>query len=99
MKCPYRLTRIADQDLTEIWMNSRENWGMTQADKYLSELETCFIELASHPGLGKHRPEIRSGYHSIPKNHHIIFYRQQQECIEIIRILHQRMDMELLLKG
>jgi len=99
MKCPYRLTRIADQDLTDIWMNSRENWGMAQADKYLSELEACFIELTSHPELGRHRPEIKSGYRSIPKNHHIIFYRQQQECIEIIRILHQRMDIKPRLKN
>jgi len=99
MKCPYRLTRIADQDLTEIWISSRENWGIAQADKYLSELEACFIELVSHPELGKHRPEIRDGYRSIPKNHHIIFYRQPQEYIEIIRILHQRMDMDPLLKA
>ena len=82
----------------QIWFNTQENWGTAQADRYLLELEACFIELAAHPELGKHRPEIRNGYRSIPKNHHIIFYHQQQNHIEIIRILHQRMDMKPRLK-
>jgi len=94
MKRTYRLTRIADEDLTNIWISSRKNWGMAQADKYLSELEACFISLVSHPKLGRQRPEIRLGYRSIPTNHHIIFYREQpQSCIEIIRILHERMEV------
>ena len=90
----YRLTRIADEDLTNIWIHSRNNWGAAQADRYLSELETCFLELSNHPQMGRERPEIKHGYRSLPKNQHIIFYRQRpQGGIEIIRVLHQRMEV------
>jgi len=89
----YQLTRIADNDLFQIWRESREQWGSRQADKYLKELEICFIELCQHPKLGKVRPEIRQGYRSIPKNKHLIFYRKHGEVIEIIRVLHQRMEV------
>jgi len=94
MSFAYQLTRIADNDLTEIWHDTCEQWGARQADKYLIELETCFTELSRHPELGRSRPEIRQGYRSIPKNKHLIFYRQHHGRIEIIRILHQRMEIK-----
>jgi len=90
----YQLTHIADHDLTKIWQDTCEQWGTRQADKYLTELESCFIELAQHPELGITRPEIRTGYRSIPKNKHLIFYRYNHSRIEIIRVLHQRMEIE-----
>jgi len=93
MNRTYQLTRIADNDLYEIWQDSYEQWGSRQADKYLNELESCFIELSQHPELGRTRPEIRQGYRSIPKNKHLIFYRQYRGHIEIIRVLHQRMEI------
>ena len=93
MTSAYQLTRIADNDLFQIWRESREQWGSRQADKYLNELESCFIELSQHPKLGRARPEIRQGYRSIPKNKHLIFYRQHRGIIEIIRVLHQRMEI------
>jgi len=89
----YQLTHIADHDLIEIWRESKEQWGSRQADKYLNELESCFIELAQHPKLGRNRPEIKQGYRSIPRNKHLIFYRQHCGIIEIIRVLHQRMEV------
>lgn len=89
----YQLTRAADNDLSEIWHNTRKRWGNRQADKYLTELETCFIELGKHPESGRERPEIRKGYRSIPKNKHTIFYRQHHNYIQIIRVLHQRMEI------
>ena len=94
----YVLTQIADQDLTGIWNSTCEHWSSKQADKYLSELEACFIKLDKYPGLGKQRPDIKVGYRSFPKNHHLIFYRHHQGRVEIIRVLHERMDIETQLR-
>jgi len=94
MSQTYKLTRIADSDLTEIWHVTRDHWGVRQADKYLTELEACFTELTEHPELGRDRPEIKKGYRSIPKNRHLIFYRYHHKCIEIIRVLNQRMEIK-----
>ncbi len=38
--------------------------------------------------------EIRQGYRKYYQGRHVIFYRQAGEDIEIIRILHERMDIE-----
>ena len=94
----YLLTPVADQDLVAIWSNTCGHHSSKQADKYLSELEICFIELAKYPELGKARPEIKMGYRSFVKNHHLIFYRYHQERIEIIRVLHERMDIKTKLR-
>lgn len=43
MKRNYRLTRIADEDLLNIWRTTYKNWGSRQADKYLIELEAVLL--------------------------------------------------------
>jgi len=44
--------------------------------------------------MGRERPEIKSGYRSIAEGKHVIFYRAGDNGIEILRILHGRMNIE-----
>ena len=60
MKAKYRLTPKADQDLAQIWRHTNENWGKSQANKYLQLFEKGFLMLLHHPKSGKVRDEIRS---------------------------------------
>ena len=92
MKARYRLTLTADRDLAQIWRHTNENWGKSQADKYLQLLEKGFHMLLLHPKSGKSRDEIRKGYRSLPVENHVVFYRINEKDIEIVRILHQRME-------
>jgi len=91
----FHLTRRAVDDLTEIWEYTLEAWSEHQADIYYRQLiETC-QELASHPEMGRYyddiTPQLR-GYRSMT---HVIFYRTiATNQIEIIRILHRRMDLK-----
>ena len=62
MKARYRLTPKADRDLAQIWCRTNENWGKSQANKYLQLLEKGFLMLP--PEVGKARDEIRRGYRS-----------------------------------
>jgi len=41
---------------------------------------------------GKARPEIKAGYYSIFTGKHTIYYRIKPEHIDIIDVLHQRME-------
>ncbi len=93
MKARYRLTPKADQDLAQIWRHTNENWGKSQANKYLQLLEKGFLMLLHHPKSGKARDEIRRGYRSLPVEYHVVFYRVRDKDIEIVRILHQRMEV------
>ena len=52
--------------------------------------------LADTPLVGKICDEIRAGYKKFPIGSHIIFYKDGAgSSIEVVRILHKRMDVEL----
>ncbi len=88
-----RFTKKAIIDLNSIWEYAFNKWSERQADKYYKELILCCEKLAKNPELGKHyfgeNPKI-IGFH---KNKHIIFYAVIGSDIEVIRILHERMDI------
>ncbi|MCP3873089.1 MAG: type II toxin-antitoxin system RelE/ParE family toxin, partial [Desulfobacteraceae bacterium] len=46
-----------------------------------------------NPELGRQRPEINPGYYSFPVKKHIIFYLQSGNHIDIIGVLHGKMDI------
>ena len=90
----YRLTPAAKSDLIEIWNYTIEVWGEKQAEKYLLDIKTKLEKLAGNPELGIQRPEVAPGYQSLPVGKHVIFYRQSGDYIEIVGILHGRMDID-----
>ncbi len=93
MTVGYRLTPAADQDITEIWQYTSETWGISQANKYLDQIEQCLKGLVEQPELGNRRDEIRKGYRSFLCGHHLVFYRENsKQQIEVVRLLHERMD-------
>ncbi|MBC8441115.1 MAG: type II toxin-antitoxin system RelE/ParE family toxin [Deltaproteobacteria bacterium] len=90
----YRLTPSAKSDLIEIWNYTVETWGEKQAEKYLQEIEDKLDQLADNPELGRQRPEIHPGYCSSPVRKHIIFYLQSDNHIDVIGVLHGKMDID-----
>jgi len=93
MKSGYWLTPAADQDIVGIWQYTSETWGIAQANNYLDQIEQCLKGLVENPRRGKPRDEIRKGYRSSHCGHHLIFYRKNpKKQIEVVRLLHERMD-------
>jgi toxin ParE1/3/4 len=82
----------AKEDLKGIWRYSFNEWGETQADKYLSEIEAGIEKLRNNPKLGRPREEVRTGYRSLRVNQHIVYYVLTPSVIRIVRVLHARMD-------
>ena len=96
----YIISQQANQDLENIWLYTFENWSVEQADRY-SELIMDEIEYISiNPDSGIDFTSIRKGYFRTRIKSHFIFYRinKKNNVVEIIRILHQRMDIENRLK-
>ncbi len=89
----YRLTPSAKSDLIETWHYAVKTWGEKQAEKYLQEVEAKLDKLAANPKLGLQRPEIHPEYYSFPVGKHIIFYLQSDNHINVIGILHGKMDI------
>ena len=90
----FQLTARAKADLRSIGRYTQATWGREQRNTYLARLDACFHLLAREPERGRACDVIRPGYRKYHVGRHLIFYRQSPEGIEIIRILHDRMDIE-----
>ena len=90
----YRLTNKALEDLRSIARYTEQTWGREQRNKYLSKLDASFQMLVHAPELGRACDEIRQGYRKHHVGRHLIFYRLIASRIEIIRILHNSMDID-----
>ncbi|WP_273215177.1 type II toxin-antitoxin system RelE/ParE family toxin [Runella zeae] len=91
----YRISNLAQQDLEDIWFYTVDEWSLEQAEKYISGLLSCFEGLAEGNVIGKPVDYVRKGYKKALYGKHYIFYRTATDkVIEIIRVLHMRMDVE-----
>ena len=66
----------------------------------MKSLDDCFYQLGDVPAMGRSCDEIKPGYYKFPTGSHVVYYRNKtEEQIEIVRILHESMDVELQLSG
>jgi toxin ParE1/3/4 len=90
----YTLSPLARADLDEIWNYTVNQWSVTQADRYIRQIERAIEDIVVNPGLGRPCEEIRAAYRKHPIGSHMLFYRRQKTIIDVVRILHQSMDTE-----
>lgn len=89
------LTQEAIDDLNNIWEYTFEKWSENQADKYYAMLKLSCMEIGKVPEIGKEYDEITKNLLGLHSGRHIIFYQFiEKDKIEIIRILHERMDLK-----
>ena len=80
-------------DLDDIWDYTIDAWGRDQAKIYLRAINHAFQKLAKNPHLGKKYDGIHEGLRAYPSGKHLIFYFKTNAGIDIVRILHERMDI------
>lgn len=90
----YRLSPRAKRDLDGIWAYSESIWGKRQAERYIRLLSGAVEAIATDPRKGRACDDIRPGYLKYPVGSHVVFYRLTGSEVEIVRILHGRMDFE-----
>jgi toxin ParE1/3/4 len=91
----YRLSPLARADLSGIWDHPAERWGEDQAETYIRLITGVCADLVAGRKVGKSIEAVRAGYFRHSAGSHVIFYRfGDRGEVEVIRILHQRMDIE-----
>lgn len=92
----YLISKQATKDLEKIWMHAYETWSLEQAYRYYRLILDEIDNIVKDPKVGKDQSRVREGYFSSKVKSHIIFYRnnRKKKVIEVIRILHQQMDIE-----
>lgn len=88
----YRLTPAAQRDLSSIWDYTLERWDERQAETYVLEIRSAIERIVAQPDRGRTVDEIRVGYRRYAIGSHLIFFTEHDESVDVIRILHQKMD-------
>ena len=91
---PYVISKKAISDLKQIWLYSVEKWSVDQADRYYNLIFDEIHFVCKNINAGKSMEHIRKGYRASKVKSHLVFYRIQNNTVEVIRILHERMDIE-----
>lgn len=86
---PFVISKKAVADLEEIWLYTVE-----QADRYYNLIFDEINFICKNRTTGKSMEHVRKGYRASKVKSHLVFYRVINETIEIIRILHEHMDIE-----
>lgn len=87
-----RFSRLAEQDLLEIWSYIARD-HLDAADRFVDLLtEKCEL-LAKSPEIGRHREELSPRLRSFPVGRYVIFYRTAERGIEVARIVSAYRDI------
>lgn len=91
---PFVISKKAVEDLEEIWLYTVEKWSVEQADRYYQLIFDEIYYICKNSKAGTSMEHVRIGYRASKVKSHLIFYRPLRDKIEIIRILHEQMDIE-----
>lgn len=94
----YRLSEDAKDDLVRIHHYGVQKFGETQADDYFFSLFEHFELIAAQPFLYPAVDHIRPGYRRCVCGVDSIYYRMQEDGVEIMSII-GRQDIEELFKS
>jgi len=83
----YRLSKAAKEDLRRIYTYGFKTWGEAAADEYYNALFDRFEEIALRPNLYPPVDPIRAGYRRSLCGVDSIYYRIENDAVEIMAIL------------
>jgi len=98
MKLAYEISKIALNDLDEIWNYTAKEWSVNQANTYYKQILSTSDQICSNPDLGRTIDEIKQGHRGMNTNFHMIIYKTSKTKLYVDRILHQKMDLRKQLK-
>lgn len=94
----HRLTPASQSDLSSIWDFTRDRWDIQRTELYVLEIRDAIERITADPDRGRSCDEIRLRYRRYPVGSHLLFYMARDGMIEVVRMLHQRMDPTLHLE-
>ena len=89
----YKLSRKAEEDVVDIFVEGVGLFGIAQAERYHSEFEECFRFIANNPEVARQRFELDPPIRVYPFGSHLVIYSvEPNNDVFIIRIRHGRED-------
>jgi len=76
-----------------ILQESGKRWGPEQASRYSAAIDIACAHVGDHPEIGIAQPRF-PGVRSLPVESHLLLYRETTHGVRILRIVHQRKNLE-----
>jgi toxin ParE1/3/4 len=82
----------AQQDIDQTWSYSVESFGHEKAIEYIDAIRQTLELLCRNPGLSRQAEGGRANLRKYPAGSHMIYFHMNETAIDVVRILHSRMD-------
>jgi toxin ParE1/3/4 len=89
-----KTTRQADADIIDIYVRGAGEFGAAQAERYHEGLLATFQLLLENPRLARLYSAFDPPVRMYPYNAHLIVYRDEDDAVVIVRVLHGRQQWE-----
>ena len=91
----YSISKEALKDIDTIWLYTLKNWSLEQADRYYNLIMDEIEYISHNRETGFDFGNIRKGYRFSKVKSHLIFYKIiGNGKVEIIRVLHEKMNID-----
>jgi toxin ParE1/3/4 len=92
----YRLRPQTEADIEAIALYIAED-NPSAAKRWYDDIQLRCQRIGEMPGIGVARPEVRPELRSFPVGNYLVLYRQIDEGVEIVRVVHGARQWEDLL--
>jgi toxin ParE1/3/4 len=82
----------AQADYEDILIYTSQQWGPAQRDRYAAKLDKAIAGLADFPEAGQRCAQLFAGCRTRRIERHVLYYRVENDAIEVLRVLHERTD-------
>ena len=91
----YIISEKAVEDLNNIWIYTAENWSVEQANRYYKLIIDEIDFVAENFETMLDFRSVRKDYRYSKVKSHLIFCKQVENTeMEVVRILHEKMDIK-----
>jgi toxin ParE1/3/4 len=95
----YRVTKLAQQDLHEIFLYWAKRASLDVADRIIDSVVDRFWLLGEHPDAGRLSEDIGPGVRCFPAGKYLIYYRNARQQTDILHIFHGAREQEQAFKA
>jgi len=91
----YIISEKALEDLNNIWIYMAENWSVKQANRYYNLIVDEIEYVSENFETAKDFGNVRKNYKYSKVKSHLVFYKKAENTeMEIVRILHEKMEIK-----
>jgi toxin ParE1/3/4 len=91
----YSISEKALHDINAIWVYTSKNWSVDQANRYYNLIFDEIEYVCENYETAKDFSHIRKGYRYSKVKSHMEFYKKNSHNeIEVVRVLHEKMDVK-----